>query len=220
MHKMKNKIVARSEYIYDILKKEYPNTKTELNHSSSFQLLIATILSAQCTDKRVNIVTPAFFKKYPTPDLLAQANIDDVLYLLKSVNYYKTKSLNLIETAKTIQCTFSGKVPDSRDKLMQLSGVGRKTANVLLGQAFNIQAITIDTHVSRLSKRLGFTEEDNPLKIEFDLMNLWPEKNWVSYSNILIQHGRTTCKAANPKCHDCLIHNYCVHPHTILIIQP
>jgi len=182
---------------------------TFLNHDSPFQLLIAVILSAQCTDDRVNKVTPGLFKLFPTSEKLANAQLEDVVATIKSVNFFNNKSKNIIKTAQIIEQEHEGKVPNNLEALVELPGVGRKTANVVLGQSFNIPGITADTHVMRVSRRLGFTKATDPVKVERDLMKVWPKETWIDFSSITILHGRHTCDARSPKCSRCELNKLC-----------
>lgn len=205
-HKQKK---ARSAKILECLRKEYPPVTTFLTHETPFQLLIAVILSAQCTDARVNQVTPGLFAKYPDAPTLANADYEQVAHCIKSINFFPTKARNSIATAQQLCTAHHGNVPDTLDALIQLPGVGRKTANVLLGQAFGKPGITVDTHVNRLSKRLGFSTEKDPYKIELDLQKLWPSETWTDFSSWLIVHGRTICKARKPACMACCLSIHC-----------
>ncbi|MEX0609700.1 MAG: endonuclease III [Balneolaceae bacterium] len=194
----------RASEILNELYKHYPNAHCELNHETPFQLLIATILSAQCTDVRVNKVTPALFETYPTPELMAQAPLEELEDLVRTTGFYKNKALALKESSKRIVVEFGGEVPRTMDELLTLRGAARKTANVVLGNAFNINhGIVVDTHVRRISNRLGLTkEEKNVAKIEKDLMALFPQENWTDLSHLLIFHGRGPCKARISKAPD------------------
>lgn len=192
------------------LKQLYSDLKTPLHHDSPFQLLMAVMLSAQCTDALVNKVTPALFKAYPTPMALAQAVIGDVENRIRRVNYYKTKARHLIGMAKLLVADYNGKVPDSMDALIRLPGVGRKTANVILGAAFDRPVgIVVDTHVKRLANRLGLTAHQNPVKIERELMQIVPKKEWENFSLALIFHGRACCTARNPDHKNCPLADMC-----------
>lgn len=196
--------------IYDILHKKYKHKDgTALIHNSPFELLVATILSSQCTDKRVNMVTPKLFKRFPTPEKLAVADILEVEKIIKSTGFYRNKAKNLVNCAGMLVKDFNGEVPSTLEDLIKLPGVGRKTANVVLGHAFNKPGITVDTHVKRISKRLGFTKFDDPVKIEMDLMTLWPKRIWTRFSDYIIYHGRDTCKARKPGCDRCEISHLC-----------
>ena len=199
----------RSVNIYNSLKNDYPGVTTFLDHKSPFQLLIAVILSAQCTDERVNLTTPALFDAYPTPDLLSVASEEHVQFLLKSINYFKTKAKNIIKTAHILIEKFNGVVPDDLDQLIALPGVGRKTANVVLGQAFDKPGITVDTHLKRLVNRMGFTKEKDPVKVEFDLQKIWDPEIWSDMSTLLIVHGRKICSSRKPLCDTCSVALFC-----------
>jgi len=201
---------SKIKEMVEILKKEYPNAKTELKHSNPFELLIATILSAQIKDTTINKITPILFKKYPTPQKLAEADLKDVEKIIKPTGFYKIKAKNIIETAKILVEKFGGKVPDNMEDLLKLKGVARKTANVVLSNAFNKnEGIVVDTHVKRISYRIGLSDNKDPLKIEQDLMKLFDRDDWGFLSNALILHGRYICDAKKPKCDRCKISRYC-----------
>lgn len=205
--------------VYERLKKLYPDAHCELNHSNPFELLIATILSAQCTDVRVNMVTPALFKKYPTPQKLAKAALEDVEEAIKSINFYKNKSKSLIGCAQMLISEHKGEVPQTVEELSELPGVGRKTANVVLGDGFNISTgIVVDTHVKRTSHLLGLTKESDPGKVEIDLMKLFPNKVWTEISHLLIFLGRRTCIARRPQCDLCVLKDLCSSKKTALTV--
>jgi endonuclease III len=192
------------------LKIHYPDAHCALDHSNAFELLVATILSAQCTDERVNKVTPALFFKYPTALILANAQLHDVENLIMSTNFYKNKSKNLIGMAQMLVDRHQGEVPKILEQLVELPGVGRKTANVVLGNAFNIASgVVVDTHIGRLSQRLGWTLHEDPVKIEQDLIKLIPQDEWVLIAHLLIFHGRKICKARNPDCSHCFLFDLC-----------
>lgn len=196
--------------VFKRLKKLYPDAHCELNHSNPFELLIATILSAQCTDVRVNMVTPALFKKLPTPQKMAKAKLEEVEELIKSINFFKNKSKALIGTAQMILADFNGVVPKSVEELSSLPGVGRKTANVVLGNAFNINTgIVVDTHVKRTTFLLGLTKQTDPEKVEQDLMKLFPNETWTDISHLLIFLGRRMCIARRPQCDLCVLKDLC-----------
>ena len=187
-----------------ILKKAYPDADCSLDHKDPFQLLIATILSAQCTDERVNRVTPALFKKYPGPAEMAKALVPDLEGLVRSTGFYKNKALSLKEASMSIANNFGGKVPGTMEELLTLRGVARKTANVVLGSAFGIAAgVVVDTHVKRLAFRLGLTRETDPAKIEQDLMKALPKNDWIWFAHALVLHGRAVCDARKPLCEKC-----------------
>jgi endonuclease-3 len=200
----------RTQQIVGILKQTYPDAKCSLTHNSAFQLLIATILSAQCTDARVNIVTPALFAKYPTPETLAKATLPQIEKIIQTTGFFRAKAKSLKAASADIAKKHAGKVPDDMDALTQLRGVGRKTANVVLGNAFgkNI-GIVVDTHVGRLSERLALTKNTDPVKIEEDLVKLVAQNDWTVWSHLLIYHGRAVCTARNPKCEQCRLLPYC-----------
>ncbi|MAQ63869.1 MAG: endonuclease III [Actinobacteria bacterium] len=199
----------RSQIIFKTLLQNHPTLSTFLTHKNPFELLIAVILSAQCTDERVNLTTPALFEDFPTPQKLALAKESDVMELIKSINYYKTKAKNIIKTSQNLVKKFHGSVPDTLEELISLPGVGRKTANVLLGQAFGKPGITVDTHVKRVSTRLGFTRQIDATKIEYDLQKVWKQTIWTDLSTHLIYHGRQRCKPKHPICNDCTINKHC-----------
>lgn len=192
------------------LKREYPDARCALNHGDPFQLLVATILSAQCTDARVNMVTPAFFARYPSPEALAHADRDEVEDLIRSTGFFRNKTRSLIGMAQALVADHRGEVPRTMEELRVLPGVGRKTANVVLGNAFGINAgVTVDTHVTRLARLLGLTRHDDPLKIEQDLMPLFPREDWALLSHLLIFHGRRVCVARRPRCRQCVLADLC-----------
>lgn len=200
----------RAAWVYRRLKALYPDARCALNHRNAFELLVATILSAQCTDVRVNMVTPALFAKYPDAHALARAKQADVEKLIQSTGFYRNKAKSIIGAARTIVATFHGKVPDDMAALLTLPGVARKTANVVLGNAFNKnEGVVVDTHIARLSKRLGFTEHGDPKKIEQDLMPLFPRKQWTMLAHLLIFHGRQICSARKPLCDHCPLAKNC-----------
>jgi endonuclease III len=192
------------------LKKMYPDAHCALNHSNAFELLVATILSAQCTDDRVNIVTATLFRKYQTPQDYLDVELEELTQDIKSINFFNNKAKNIQAMAGKIIENFGGEVPKTMDELLTLNGVARKTANVVLGNAFGIASgVVVDTHVSRLSQRLGLTAETTPEKIEKDLQVLVPKKDWVMFSHWLIFHGRQICNARKPKCSECKLNDIC-----------
>jgi len=195
--------------IYRILTKEYPDVKCELDFKTPYQLLVATVLSAQCTDKRVNEVTPELFKKYGTPEKMSKAKQKDIEKLIKSAGFFRVKAKNIKGLSIKLVNEFGGKVPKDLEKLVKLPGVGRKTANVVLGHAFGIPGITVDTHFGRLSRRFGWTKETDPVKVEFAVQKLIPEREWTNLSQRLIWHGRRICTARKPKCSICPIAKLC-----------
>jgi endonuclease III len=200
----------RTDEIIKRLKKEYPDAHCALNHSNAFELLVATVLSAQCTDERVNIVTATLFRKYRTPQDYLNVAQEELAQDIKSINFFNTKSKNIQAAAQKIVENFGGRVPQTMDELLTLNGVARKTANVVLGNAFGIASgVVVDTHVARLSQRLGLTEEKTPEKIEKDLSALVSQKDWVMFPHWLITHGRAVCNARKPKCGECLLNDIC-----------
>lgn len=200
---------SEAKYILDVLKQEYPNAKCELNFNNNFELLIAVCLSAQTTDKRVNIVTKELFEKYDNPYKLKDANYEDVKEIIKSLGLSSTKARNIIEISQKLVDDFKGKVPSTREELMLLPGVGRKTSNVVLSVGFNIPAIAVDTHVKRVSNRLGLSDSEDVLKIEEDLMKLFDEEDYYQVHHCLIFFGRYYCKAKNPNCNNCILKDKC-----------
>lgn len=205
----KTEAAERIKKILPILKKTYPGAKTALNYANPLELLIATILSAQCTDVRVNMVTKDLFKKYKSAADWADADIKQIETDIKSTGFYHNKSLSIKKSCTELIKQFNGKVPDNMDDLVKLPGVGRKTANVVLGNAFGQPAIACDTHVIRLSRRLGLSENSDPVKLEFDLAEIVPKKEWTLFSHLLIFHGRQICKALRPDCEACPISKHC-----------
>ena len=199
-----------SSKILSKLKKAYPDSKIALDYTNSLELLVATILSAQCTDKRVNIVTKNLFKKYKKIEDFAKAKQEVFEQEIRSTGFYRNKAKNIIASARIILKDFDGKVPDTMEALLSLPGVARKTANILLTDGFGkVEGIAVDTHVKRLSNRIGFSKEDNPDKIEQDLMRVFNKKDWKDINHLLIQHGREICDAKKPKCAECVINSYC-----------
>ena len=207
---------ARAGRISKGLHKTYPEVHTALDFQTPFQLLIATILSAQCTDVAVNKATPGLFKQYPTPEKLAQADPAAIEKLIGSITFYKTKAKSIRNTTAMLLENFNGKVPEAMQDLVTLPGVGRKTANVLGGCAFGLPAIIVDTHVKRVSGRLALTESEDPERIEQDLMALLPEKEWTHFTNAMIWHGRQICIARKPKCPECPLLEDCPYGQTAL----
>ena len=201
---------ARAPLIFKRLKRAYPDAHCELDHTDAYQLLVATILSAQCTDKRVNMVTPALFARYPDAEALAMADPREVEELVKPTGFFRNKTRSLLGMAGGLLDRFGGVVPDQMEDLVTLPGVGRKTANVILGTAFGKPAgVVVDTHVGRLSRRLGLTRLSDPVKVERVLMKLFPQKNWTLLSHLLIFHGRRVCLARRPRCAECVLNDLC-----------
>lgn len=215
--KAKSKVSAKAaalkkqaRTIERLLRKEYPDAHCELDYRSPLELAVATILSAQCTDKRVNMVTPALFSRYPTAAALAAADSSEVEELIKSTGFFRNKARSIVGMAQTVVAKHGGELPRTMDELFALPGIGRKTANVILGNAFGINAgVVVDTHVARLSKRLGLTRETDPVKIELALMPLFPKTSWALLSHLLIWHGRRVCDAKKPRCADCVLRRIC-----------
>lgn len=196
--------------IINILKDTYPDAKCSLDFTTPFEMLIAVILSAQCTDERVNKTTPAIFSKYSTPEDFDKMPLETLEELIHPCGFYKNKARNIKLTAKKIINEFNSEVPDNMEDLLSLPGVGRKTANVVMLEAFNKpQGIAVDTHAKRISNRIGFSSEESPEKIEQDLLKLFPYEYWKDVNHILIYHGRAICTARSPKCEECPIKNYC-----------
>ncbi|ACO04806.1 MAG TPA: endonuclease III [Persephonella sp.] len=191
------------------LKKHFPEPWIDLKFSNPFQLLVATILAAQATDKKVNEVTAVFFKKYPDPESIAKAPLEQIENDIKQINFYRRKAKLLKECCEAIVKEFNGKIPDNIDDLTKLPGVGRKTASVILVNAFNKPAIVVDTHVKRVSQRLGITESNNPDRIEKDLAEFFSKENWIFISKAMVLFGRYICKAKNPKCKECALLDIC-----------
>ena len=195
--------------IFNLLKKEYPEVKCALNHSNPFQLLISTILSAQCTDERVNSVTKNLYKKYKQPEDFLRISIRELEEDIYSTGFYRNKARNIKNCCKVLLEKYNGKVPANFNALNNLPGVGRKTASVVAGNGFAIPAIAVDTHVKRLSNLLGFIKSNDPEKIEFRLKELLPEKDWINSSHYLATHGRNICIANRPKCLQCILGKFC-----------
>ncbi|MBE5035427.1 endonuclease III [Gallibacter intestinalis] len=195
--------------ILDLLEKEYPDAECALDYDSVFHLLLAVVLSAQTTDVSVNKVTPELFKKYETPKQLAQADEKEVAEIIRTIGMYRTKSKNIINLAKMLVEKYDGIVPESDEELVKLPGVGRKTANVVMAVGFGHQRIAVDTHVFRVSNRIGLVNEPDVLKTELALMKTIPENRWTKTHHSLIFHGRRCCTARNPKCDECVIKNLC-----------
>lgn len=195
--------MRKASEVLAILEARFPNAACELNYHNLYQLIIAVVLSAQTTDKRVNIVTEPLFKKYPSVYDLANAEINDVKHIIASLGLYQTKARHIINLCQKIVSEFQGQVPDTLDTLTSLPGVGRKTANVVLSEGYKQPAIAVDTHVSRVAKRLGLTTSDDVYRIEMDLQNFFDRKDWSRAHHLLIHYGRYVCKAQNPDCSSC-----------------
>jgi endonuclease-3 len=200
----------RTRKIIRLLKRAYPEAKCSLNHSNAFELLIATILSAQCTDARVNVVTQDLFRKYRKPEDYLKVSEKELQQDIRTTGFFRNKTKSIQGTSKALAEQYRGKVPQTMDQLLELPGVARKTANVVLGNAFGINSgVVVDTHVTRLSRRLGLTAQKTAEKIELDLIAIVPKKDWVIFSHLLIAHGRAICKARNPRCAECVVERLC-----------
>jgi len=195
--------------IIPLLKKMHPQAHCELDHRNPLELLIATILSAQCTDKRVNQVTPHLFKKYPLAKDYAESAPGELEEEIKSTGFFRNKAKMIRESTRELVPRFGGKVPDRLEDLITLPGIGRKTANVILGTAFGVPGIVVDTHVLRVSERLGLTKNTDPIKVEFDLMEIVSKKAWIDFSHLIVFHGRYVCNARKPLCEQCSLTPYC-----------
>ena len=210
MKRMTKKEKERVALILEILNREYSmEYRCFLDHETPWQLLIATMLSAQCTDARVNIVTKELFKRYQSLKDLAEADQAELERYIYTTGFYRNKAKNIIACAKQLVEKYHGEVPNDLEVLTNLAGVGRKTANVIRGNIFKEPSIVVDTHVKRISNRLGFTKEEDPVKIEFDLMEVLPKEQWILYNIQIITHGRTICTARSPKCEECFLKEYC-----------
>jgi endonuclease-3 len=202
--------LQRALRIFSTLQKTYPDAHCALNHRNAFELLIATILSAQCTDVRVNMVTPELFRQYPTPRKMAQASQAEIEAIIRTTGFFRSKAKALLATSRRLCETYDGKVPDTMDELLTLTGVARKTANVVLGNAFDTNVgVVVDTHVGRLSRRMALTENTDAGKVEKDLMSLFPQPDWTLLAHLLISHGRAICTARNPRCEVCPVNQDC-----------
>jgi endonuclease-3 len=192
------------------LKRAYPDAECALHHEDAFQLLVATILSAQCTDERVNMVTPELFRKYPTAAAMAKAKQEDIERIIQSTGFFRAKTKSILGASRKLVESHEGEVPRDLESLVELPGVGRKTANVVLGTAYGIPSgVVVDTHVSRLTQRMGLTRAQTAEKIELDLMEQLPKKEWIDFAHRLIHHGRRVCKARKPLCDECSLNQLC-----------
>jgi endonuclease-3 len=205
----KDEAAQRVKKIWPILKKTYPGAKIALVFKDPLELLISTILSAQCTDVRVNMVTKDLFKKYKSASDWAKADLKQIEEGIRSTGFFRNKAINIKGACTKIVERYNGKVPNTIEELLTLPGVGRKTANCVLGDAFGIPGITCDTHVIRLSRRLGLSENSDPVKLEFDLAEIVPKRNWTAFSHLVITHGRNICTARKPNCPECPIAKHC-----------
>jgi len=199
----------RMEKILEQLYRAYPDSKCSLEHRSPFQLLISTMLSAQCTDERVNMVTPELFKHYPTARDMAEAPVEHLADLVRSTGFFNSKSRNMSACAKALVEQYDGEVPPDLDALVKLPGVGRKTANVVLGTGFRIPGLVVDTHVIRISNLLGMTRQKDAVKIEMELQKIIEKEHWVMFTHLIIDHGRAVCIARRPQCHQCVLAEFC-----------
>ena len=208
-----SKLSARIGEILDRLEKIHPDADCELDYRSAFELLIATILSAQCTDKRVNAVTPALFARYPDAFALAAAKLPEVEEIIRSTGFFRAKAKSITSCAQALVARHGGEVPKDFGAAVKLKGVGRKTANVVLGHAYGIaEGVAVDTHVLRVTSRLGLTKNDDPINVEKDLMKIVPKERWVKTTDLIIFHGRRTCDARKPRCGECGIFDLCPWP--------
>jgi endonuclease-3 len=206
-------VAQRKERAAEILRRldrEYPEARTALEFDGPYELLVATILSAQCTDERVNMVTPSLFKRFPSAKVLAGAKAETVEDMIRSTGFFRNKTKSLLGMANAVVDRHGGEIPDTMAELVALPGVGRKTANVVLGNAFGKDdGVVVDTHVGRLSRRLGLTREEDPVRVETDLMKLFPRETWTGLAHVLIFHGRAVCKAPRPRCAECVLADIC-----------
>ncbi len=205
-------IQIKVDQILEFLEREYPDASCSLNFKNPFELLISTILAAQCTDKRVNEVTKDLFQKYPDPAAFADAIPEELEEAIRSTGFFRNKAKNIIRCSQDLVTKHGGEVPQTLEELTQLAGVGRKTANVVLGDGFGVPGIVVDTHAGRLSRRMGLTTEKNPEKVEYDLMKLIPQDQWTKFCHRLIAHGRGVCTSRNPKCEICQLNQICDYP--------
>jgi len=199
----------RAEKIIEILRRTYPDARVTLDYSTPFELLVAAILAAQCTDEKVNQITPALFRRYPSPQAFGEADQVELQAMVRPTGFFRQKARSIIEVAQDVVGRFGGEVPNSLEELTELRGVGRKTANLILGEVFGKQAIVVDTHVRRVTARLGLTDKKDPTKIEFDLMEVLPEEYWTEFNHLIIFHGRAICKAPTPLCERCPVLELC-----------
>ena len=195
--------------IFNTLKKTYPDAHCELDFETPLQLVVATILSAQCTDRRVNLVTPALFAKYPSAEAFAAAKREELEALIASTGFFRNKATSIVGMAQRLCAEHAGQVPDNLDELVKLPGVGRKTANVILGNVFDVPGITVDTHFGRLARRFGWTTQTDPVKVERQIQALFPPKDWTMLSHVLVWHGRRCCHARKPACGACPLAKHC-----------
>lgn len=204
----------RSQSVFKKLLKEYPDAECSLDHRTPLELLVSTILSAQCTDERVNIVTKSLFKEFKTPEDYARRPIEQLEKAVQSCGFYRNKAKNISGAAQMIIEEYGGKVPGTQAELLELPGVGRKTANVILGTCFDTPGVVVDTHCGRIARRLGFTRNTDAVKVEHDLMKVWEQKNWSIFSHLMVFHGRAICQSRAPQCSRCTIRELCPFPET------
>ena len=202
----------RASTVFKRLKKAYPDAKCSLEHRTPLELLVSTILSAQCTDARVNKVTPALFKRFKTPEDFVNAPISELQKYIQSCGFYKNKAKNIVGACKGMLENHEGEVPDTLNELLKLPGVGRKTANVILGTAYGVPGVVVDTHCGRIARRLGFTKQTDPVKVEHDLMKIWSEEDWSLCSHLMVFHGRAVCESRSPRCSECTLRQHCPFP--------
>ncbi len=201
---------SRVRKIITRLKRAYPDAQCSLSHRNPYQLMVATILSAQCTDERVNMVTPSLFKRFPKPAAMAAAPIEEIEEIIRSTGFYHNKAKSIKNNAIMLLADFGGEIPRTLNELIKLPGVGRKTGSVVLGAGFGLaEGVVVDTHVVRISRLLGLTEEKTPEKIERDLIDLLPKKDWILWTHLIIDHGRAVCIARRPQCHECALAKLC-----------
>lgn len=200
---------CRALEIYDLLRETYPDATCTLDYRNPLELMVATILAAQCTDERVNIVTKTLFKKYRTPADYVNAPREQLEQDIRTCGFFRQKAKSIVQSCAALIERFGGRVPSTIEELTSLSGVGRKTANVILGQCFNVPGVIVDTHCTRLANRLGFTRQSDPTKIEQDLMKLWPRETWTLFSHFMVFHGRARCAARKPNCPQCPVSHLC-----------
>lgn len=202
-------LAKRAKRVIAAILAAHPDAHCELRHGNAYELLVATILSAQCTDERVNSVTPKLFARFPDPSRLADAAIGDVEAIIRPTGFYRNKARSLVGMARAVVERHGGRIPRTLDELVALPGVGRKTANVILGNVFDVPGIVVDTHVGRIARRLGFTRSDDPERVEQELMALAPRSDWTRLSHAMIFHGRRTCGARKPRCAECPVEKDC-----------
>lgn len=200
---------SRAIAIIDILRSTYPDARVSLDYTSPFELLVATVLAAQCTDEKVNQITPELFRRYPSVQAFAEADEEELQSIIRPTGFFRQKARSIIEIAQDILAKFGGEVPQTLEELISLRGVGRKTANLILGEVYGKPGIVVDTHVKRVTARLGLTDQTDPTKIEFQLMEVIPEENWTELNHLIVFHGRAICKAPTPLCERCPVLELC-----------